>query len=73
MNTIISLDLVFNAVVVLLMLSLVILLVETINNYKKKQKMYGIDSVYMNSKDFIRNNKFFKKYYKLINTVFNNK
>lgn len=51
------------------MLSLVILLVETINNYKKKQKMYGIDSVYMNSKDFIRNNKFFKKYYKLINTV----
>lgn len=31
--------------------------------------MYGIDSVYMNSKDFIRNNKFFKKFYKLINTV----
>lgn len=31
--------------------------------------MYGIDSAYMDSKDFIRNNKFFRKFYKLINAV----
>ena len=63
---VINVNLIFNIVLVTLIILLLILLLETIDTHKKKQRMFGIDNAYMESKDFVRNNKFFRNYYNSI-------
>ena len=58
-----------NIVLVALILACIVLLIETIDNHKRMQRMYGVDTSYMRGKDLVLKNKFFSNFYNLIEGV----
>lgn len=62
---------IFNLVIVALILSLITLLVETLDLHKRKKRLYGGIGEYSISQTEKSKSKFFKKYYGTLETLFN--